>query len=56
VSYLGAKMFDASGNMQPDAWPVLAGLLVASLLIAWLARARQRRRRPAALRDATRGG
>ena len=39
VSYLGAQMFDASGNMQPAAWPVMAALLVVSLVIAALARA-----------------
>ncbi|MCY1042770.1 VTT domain-containing protein [Corallococcus sp. bb12-1] len=42
VSYLGAEMFDASGRMQPGAWPVLAGLLIASLLIAVLARVYER--------------
>jgi uncharacterized membrane protein YdjX (TVP38/TMEM64 family) len=44
VSYLGASMFDASGRMQPSAWPVMAGLVVASLVIAALARAYERRR------------
>jgi uncharacterized membrane protein YdjX (TVP38/TMEM64 family) len=44
VSYLGAEMFDASGRMQPAAWPVMAGLVVASLAIAALARAYGRRR------------
>jgi uncharacterized membrane protein YdjX (TVP38/TMEM64 family) len=39
VSYLGSQMFDAWGNMQPAAWPVMAGLLVGSLVIAALARA-----------------
>jgi len=34
VSYLGSRMFDATGKMQPDAWPILAGMAVASLLIA----------------------
>ena len=43
VSYLGAEMFDASGNFRLTAWPALAALLVASLLIAVLARARARR-------------
>ncbi|WP_233165940.1 TVP38/TMEM64 family protein [Archangium sp. Cb G35] len=46
VSYLGAEMFDASGRIQPGAWPILAGLLVASLAIAALARAFERRQRP----------
>lgn len=46
VSYLGDEMFDASGNIQPRAWPILAGFLVASLCIAALARAYERRRSP----------
>jgi len=44
VSYLGASMFDASGRMQPAAWPIMAALLILSLGVAALARARQRRR------------
>ncbi|WP_224364378.1 TVP38/TMEM64 family protein [Hyalangium versicolor] len=44
VSYLGGEMFDASGRLQTDAWPILAGLLIASLLIAALARTYERRR------------
>ena len=44
VSYLGAEMFDASGTMQPAAWPIMAALLVASLVVAVLARAWERRR------------
>jgi len=44
VSYLGASMFDASGRMQPAAWPVMAGLAAASLVIAVLARAWARHR------------
>jgi uncharacterized membrane protein YdjX (TVP38/TMEM64 family) len=43
VSYFGAAMFDASGKMQPAAWPILAGLLAASVVIALLARAWERR-------------
>lgn len=43
VSYLGGQMFDASGRIQAGAWPVLAGLVAASLLIALLARAHARR-------------
>lgn len=38
VSYFGGSMFDASGGIQPDAWPILAALVVASLVIAALAR------------------
>jgi uncharacterized membrane protein YdjX (TVP38/TMEM64 family) len=44
VSYLGASMFDASGRMQPAAWPIMAGLAAASLTIAALARAWARHR------------
>lgn len=44
VSYLGAKMFDASGKIQPAAWPIMAGLLAVSLTVAVLARAWQHRR------------
>lgn len=44
VSYLGASMLDASGRMQPAAWPIMAGFLIASLVIAALARAWERRR------------
>jgi uncharacterized membrane protein YdjX (TVP38/TMEM64 family) len=47
VSYLGGEMFDDSGRMRPGAWPIMAGLTVASLLIAVLARAWERRRSPA---------
>ncbi len=51
VSYLGAEMFDASGTIQPGAWPMLGGLLIASLLIVALARVYARRRSGRALRD-----
>ncbi|AGC48089.1 hypothetical protein MYSTI_06816 [Myxococcus stipitatus DSM 14675] len=44
VSYLGSELFDASGKLQPDAWPTLAGLLFTSLVIAALAWAWERRR------------
>ena len=47
VSYLGERMIDASGQFQPDAWPILVGMLVASIAIAALARLLERRRRPA---------
>jgi len=55
VSYLGGEMFDASGKMQPGAWPILAGLLIASLVIAALFRAYERRRLSGGLRDAKHG-
>ncbi|HVJ88954.1 MAG TPA: VTT domain-containing protein [Labilithrix sp.] len=42
VSYLGSEMFDASGKMKPDAWPIMGGLLVTSLVIATIARLRRR--------------
>jgi uncharacterized membrane protein YdjX (TVP38/TMEM64 family) len=44
VSYLGGELFDASGNLRLGAWPKLAALSAASLLIAALARAYERRR------------
>ena len=47
VSYFGGEMFDAAGRMRPGAWPIMAGLLVASLLLAVIARAWERGRRPA---------
>jgi uncharacterized membrane protein YdjX (TVP38/TMEM64 family) len=43
VSYLGGTMFDASGKIQPGAWPILAALAAISLLVGLLARARARR-------------
>lgn len=51
VSYLGDAMFDASGTLQPGAWPAFAGLVVFSLLVAALARARARRRTHGAAHD-----
>jgi len=45
VSYFGASMFDASGRMQPGAWPIMAGLAAGSLVLALVARAWARRRR-----------
>ena len=45
VSYLGSHMFDASGAIQPEAWPILAGLCVVSLTVALLAHALERCRR-----------
>jgi len=51
VSYLGTRMFDATGTMQPGAWRILAGLIVASLLVAALVRVYERRRLARALRD-----
>lgn len=44
VSYLGAELFDASGKLQPRAWPILGTLFAASLVIAGLARAFSARR------------
>lgn len=34
VSYMGAEIFDATGQMQPRAWAMLFALVVASLLVA----------------------
>jgi uncharacterized membrane protein YdjX (TVP38/TMEM64 family) len=38
VSCLGGEMFDASGQIRPGAWPVLAGLFITSLVVAAWAR------------------
>lgn len=43
VSYLGGELFDASGGIQPGAWPILAGMVVASLLVAVISRLAARR-------------
>lgn len=45
VSYLGGELFDASGNMQPGAWRILAGLLIVTLLTALGIRVYRRQRR-----------
>lgn len=44
VSYLGDRMFDGAGQLQPDAWPILAGMLAASVAVAAGARLLERRR------------
>lgn len=44
VSYLGASIFDEAGRLQSGAWPAMAGLVAASLAIAALAHAWERRR------------
>ena len=51
VSYFGSRVFDASGKMQPDAWPILGGMLLVSVIIALAARARAK-----ALRSRHSGG
>jgi uncharacterized membrane protein YdjX (TVP38/TMEM64 family) len=43
VSYLGAEIFDASGRMQPRAWPIMGALLAASLLLVAILRYCDRR-------------
>ncbi len=52
VSYLGGEMFDASGKIQPGAWPILACLLFASLVVAAIGRAYERRCSPESRPDA----
>lgn len=37
VSVYGASVFDASGSLQPGAWPILLGLVAASSIVAFLA-------------------
>jgi uncharacterized membrane protein YdjX (TVP38/TMEM64 family) len=44
VSYLASSMFDAAGSMQPGAWPIMAGLIALSVVIAVVARAWERGR------------
>lgn len=44
VSYFGASMFDPSGRMKPEAWPIMAGLLIASIILMVFTRLRERRR------------
>jgi uncharacterized membrane protein YdjX (TVP38/TMEM64 family) len=44
VSYLGSEIFDASGNMQPRAWPMMGALLAASLLLLAIVRQYDKRR------------
>jgi uncharacterized membrane protein YdjX (TVP38/TMEM64 family) len=55
VSYLGGRIFDATGRIQPGAWPILGGLLIASLLVVALARAYERHRRSKGLGRAEHG-
>ena len=45
VSYLGSEMFDASGNIQPRAWPIMAVFLAVSLVVALLFKLYERRQR-----------
>ena len=44
VSYMGAEIFDARGQMQPRAWAMLGALVVASLLLAAVLRRYGRRK------------
>jgi uncharacterized membrane protein YdjX (TVP38/TMEM64 family) len=44
ISYLGS-IFDASGHMQPRAWPIMAGMVVASVLLVLGVRRWERRSR-----------
>ena len=53
VSYLGDRMFDASGRMQPGAWPILGVLSAVSITVALVARHLERRRARAEGADAT---
>jgi uncharacterized membrane protein YdjX (TVP38/TMEM64 family) len=42
VSYFGAEMIDANGSLQPKAFPVMGGLLIASLLLMLILRRSER--------------
>jgi uncharacterized membrane protein YdjX (TVP38/TMEM64 family) len=44
VSYFGSEMFDASGTMQPRAWPIMGAMLLASLVITAAVRVVEKRR------------
>jgi uncharacterized membrane protein YdjX (TVP38/TMEM64 family) len=46
VSYLGAQMFDASGHMQPRAFPIMGMMAAFSLLLLATLHLRSRRRVP----------
>lgn len=45
ISYLGSEIFDASGRMQPRAWPIMAGMVAASALLVLGVRHWERRLR-----------
>jgi uncharacterized membrane protein YdjX (TVP38/TMEM64 family) len=45
VSYLGAQMFDASGRMQPRAWPIMGAMLVVSIILIVTLRHHEKSRR-----------
>jgi uncharacterized membrane protein YdjX (TVP38/TMEM64 family) len=45
ISYLGSEIFDASGHMQPRAWPIMGGMVVASALLVLGVRHWERRSR-----------
>jgi uncharacterized membrane protein YdjX (TVP38/TMEM64 family) len=45
ISYLGSEIFDASGHMQPTAWPIMGGMVAASVLIVLGVRHWERRSR-----------
>lgn len=44
VSYFGARIFDADGNFSPDGWPVLGGMLAASVTLVLALHLLRRRR------------
>ena len=45
ISYLGSEIFDASGHMQPRAWPIMGGMVTASVLLVLGVRHWERRSR-----------
>jgi len=47
VSYLGGEIFDASGSVRPQAWPILGGLVLGSIVVIALKRVLGARRRTA---------
>lgn len=45
VSYLGDQIFDASGNLQPQAWPLMGALVAVSAAVLLASHLYERRRR-----------
>jgi uncharacterized membrane protein YdjX (TVP38/TMEM64 family) len=44
ASYLGSKLFDESGALQPEVWPILGGVILVVLTVAAVVYLRRRRR------------
>jgi uncharacterized membrane protein YdjX (TVP38/TMEM64 family) len=46
ISYFGAEIIDLNGQLKPRAWPIMGGLLAASLVLVAALKYVERRRRP----------